>query len=134
MRLAAVLLTGLCLLGCSGENRASEPADAAGPERAAVRPATDSYDQAMALGVLRADPQSGCLWLEQAGGSVGVELLLYGEQYRVDFSTDPPSVLDGERVVARVGESVEVGGGMGPGGVTGCPVQAPSFLGYFERK
>ena len=99
-----------------------------------MRPATNFYDQALARGILRADPRSGCLWLERPDGAVGTQLLLYGASYRVDFSTKPASIFDGDRVVARVGESVEVGGGVSArDGVKGCPVEATSFLGYFDR-
>ena len=136
MRVAAVILTVLLsVAGCSGDDDApSNASEASGVERAAVRPATDSYDQALARGVLRADPRSGCLWLEGPDGAVGTQLLLYGASYRVDFSTKPASIFDGDRVVARVGESVEVAGGVSArDGVKGCPVEATSFLGYFDR-
>ena len=127
-----VLAVTVPLTACAanGASMASESSN--GVERAAVRPAGDGREEALASGVLRADPESGCLWLEQPDGSVGPQLLLYGEEYRVDFSTEPASIRDEDDVVARVGERVEVGGGFGADdGVAGCPVSAPSFLGYF---
>ena len=45
-------------------------------------------------------------------------------------------MLDGETVVARIGDQIEVGGGSSDreAGVGGCPVTPPVFLGYlFER-
>lgn len=128
-----ILIATVPLTACSGHSTVDPGAESmAGIERAAVRPAGDGREEALASGVLRADPKSGCLWLEQPDGSVGAQLLLYGEEYRVDFSTKPASIRDGDDVVARVGEQVEVGGGFGTDdGVTDCPVSAPSFLGYF---
>lgn len=134
MRASTFLLAFLLpLTACGGDGSPTASTSATGVERAAVRPAGDGRDQALATGVLRADPNSGCLWLEQPDGSVGAQLLLYGNEYRVDFSSVPASIRDGDDVVARVGQPVEVGGGFGStdDGVAGCPVAPPSFLGYF---
>lgn len=127
-----VLAVTVPLTACAGNGAVVAPESSNAVERAAVRPAEEAREEALAGGVLRADPESGCLWLEQPDGSVGSQLLLYGEEYRVDFSTSPASVRDGDDVVARIGEQVEVGGGSrADDGVAGCPVPAPSFLGYF---
>lgn len=124
----------MALAGCGTfdgpEDPGAEPM--AGIDRAAVRPAGDGRNEALASGILRADPKSGCLWLEQPDGSVGAQLLLQGEEYRVDFSDEPATVREDGEVVAKVGDRVEVGGGFGAGpGVPGCSVSAPAFLGYF---
>ena len=85
-------------------------------------------------GTLRADPSTGCLWLEEQGGEPLTQLLIQGD-YRVDFSQAPVTVLDGETVAARVGERVNVGGGfVAPGQVEvvqGCPAMTSAWLGYF---
>lgn len=65
-----------------------------------------------------------------------IELLLQGgDGYRVDFSTSPAVIRDGETVLAKVGDVVGLGGG-GTGrdsdGVAACPVSGPTSLGYFE--
>lgn len=101
---------------------------------AAVRPAGEARMEALAQGVLRADAESGCLWLEHEDGRPAAELLLHGESYRVDFSAAPASVLDGGTVVARAGELVEVTGGFTDRveGVEGCPADADTFLGGFD--
>ena len=69
------------------------------------------------------------MWLETDRGEPGVQLLLYGD-YRVDFSRSPPVVLEGESVLAVVGEIVELGGGMTEGvrGVEGCPVTSQTVF------
>ena len=124
----------LALTGCGAFDGPADPgSDAmAGIDRAAVRPAGEGRNEALASGILRADPKSGCLWLEQPDGSVGAQLLLQGEEYQVDFSDDPASVREEGDVVATVGDRVEVGGGYGTDdGVRGCSVSAPTFLGYF---
>ena len=128
-----LLLATLLLTGCGDQGTSSGFGQEGGVERAAIRPGDDSHDQAPAAGVLRADPKTGCLWLELDDGSAGTQLLLYGDDYRVDFSASPPEVLDGDDVLGRVGEKVEVGGGFGTnGGVPGCPVTTPVFHGYFD--
>lgn len=104
--------------------------------RAAVRPTGEFRMQALARSMtLRADAVSGCLWLEREDGTPAAQLLLQGDSYRVDFSASPVSVLDGNAVVARVGDVVDVGGGftqrVDP--VKGCPVAAGTFLGYFDK-
>ena len=104
--LALVLVGSACA--------AAGPNDAPGVDRAAVRPADDGREEAEATGVLRAEPESGCLWLEQTDCQVGAQLLLDGNQYWMDFSTAPASVRDDGDVVARVGEQVEVGGRFAP--------------------
>lgn len=129
--LGAVVL----MSGCGGGDDSLASAEPpSGVEKAAVRPAGEFRMQALATGTLRADPATGCLWLETEEGKPTLQLLLQGESYRVDFSTSPPSVLDGDTVVARVGERVEVGGGFTDRvrGVEGCPVTPGAFLGYFE--
>lgn len=85
-------------------------------------------------GTLRADRKTGCLWLEGEAGKPTAQLLLQGDSYRVDFSDSPPTVRDGDDVVATVGQQVEVGGGHTARvqGVEGCPVGASTFLGYFD--
>lgn len=106
-----------------------------GVSQAAVRPSGQFRMQALATGTLRADPTTGCLWLEREDGKPTGQLLLQGEDYSVDFSQSPAAIrLDGV-VVARVGERIEVGGGFTnrEEGVEGCPVTAGPFLGYFER-
>lgn len=89
--------------------------------------------EASAFGTLRADAATGCLWLEGAGGAPTVQLLLQGDSYRVDFTQSPAAVLDGDKVVARAGADVQVGGGSTDedSGVEGCPVSRGVFLGYF---
>lgn len=59
--------------------------------RAAVRPAPadGEYNEALAGGVLRADPATGCLWLQDPEGTATVQLLLQGESYSVDFDASP---------------------------------------------
>ena len=103
--------------------------------RAAVRPAPADgvYEEALATGVLRADPATGCLWLEDQDGAPTVQLLLQGDAYRVDLAAAPMAVLDGEIVVALVGDRIEVGGGFTDreSGVEGCPVRPSVFVGYF---
>jgi len=114
-----------------------ESAETAGVSRAAVRPAPadGNYQEALAKGVLRADPATGCLWLEQPAGGARTQLLLQGEQYSVDFGASPAVVLDGGNVVAVVGDVVEAGGGLSDdeAGVEGCPVRPRVYVGYFER-
>lgn len=102
--------------------------------RAAVRDGGDIRRLAAASGTLRADPNTGCLWLEREDGKPTAQLLLQGEDYKVDFSQSPATVLAGDTVVATVGKRVEVGGGYTKRveGVERCPV-AGTFLGYFER-
>jgi hypothetical protein len=132
-RATRLLLTTLLLSACGGQGGSSGFGQEGGVERAAVRPAGDGRDEALATGLLRADPKSGCLWLELEDGSAGTQLLLYGDAYRVNFGATPPEVLDGDDVVGRVGEQVEVGGGFGTNeGVPGCPVPSPVFHGYFD--
>lgn len=139
MRLAmlAPLAAAAALSGCGGggETLAASTEPPSERETAAVRPAGEFRMQALGRGTLRADPDTGCLWLETEAGKPTKQLLLQGESYRVDFSTSPVSILDGETVVARVGEQVEVGGGFTERvqGVEGCPVTAGTYLGYFER-
>lgn len=103
-------------------------------EQAAVRPGSPVRHQALAFGVLRADSDTGCLWLEGPDGNASAQLLLQGESYSVDFDTSPAVVMDGNLIVARVGDHVRVGGGSTDKSapVPGCPVTAPTFLGYFE--
>jgi hypothetical protein len=134
VRVSLGLTLLLALPACGQEAAPPGLAPEEAVARAAVRPGDgSSRDQALASGVLRADPSTGCLWLEQEEGSGGSQLLLVGDDYRVNFSADPPEVLDGDDVVARVGEQVEVGGGAGTvGGVPGCPFEGPIFFGYFE--
>lgn len=108
-------------------------AERAEREMAAVRPGNGRAMQAGARGTLRADPATGCLWLEGEDGKPTMQLLLKGE-YRVDFSTSPPSVLEGDAVVARADARVVVGGGFTrlEEGVKGCPVTTGPFVGYVE--
>lgn len=129
---AAAVLSGC---GGGGESLAVSAQPSSERETAAVRPAGEFRMQALGMGTLRADPETGCLWLETEAGKPTKQLLLQGESYRVDFSVSPAAILDGETVVARVGERVEVGGGFTQRvqGVTGCPVTAGTYLGYFER-
>lgn len=63
------------------------------------------------------------------------QLLLLGEHSSVDVAASRAAVLDGQTVVARVGDEVEAGGGFSDreAGVEGCPVPPPVHLGYFER-
>jgi hypothetical protein len=63
----SLVLTALLPLAACGEaTRASSSAPEDARARAAVRTGDDgSRDQALASGVLRADPTTGCLWLEQ---------------------------------------------------------------------
>lgn len=111
----------------------AQTADKAGVSRAAVRPApaNGSYEEALANGVLRADSATGCLWLEQSDGGINTQLLLQGEHYSVDFGASPAAVLAGDTVVARIGDRVEVVGGLNDrdAGVEGCPVPPPVYLG-----
>lgn len=90
---------------------------------------------ALAFGTLRADAATGCLWLEGPDGEPTGELLLQGDSYRVDFAASPAAVLDGDELVARVGDKVEVGGGSTDefSGVEGCPVHGGIFLGHFPE-
>jgi hypothetical protein len=85
------------------------------------------------FGTLRADPKSGCLWLEGDSGNPTAQLLLQGNSYRVEFSDSPATVRNGDDVVATVGQRVEVGGGFTDSvkGVEGCPAAAGTVLGYF---
>jgi hypothetical protein len=111
------------------------PADVS---RAPVRPAPadGTYEEALATGVLRADLATGCLWLESPDGASTVQLLLQGDSYRVDLAAAPAAVLDGDTVVARIGDRIEVGGGISDRetGVEGCPVRPPVFVGYFSAR
>lgn len=103
--------------------------------RAAVRPGGGVLMQAQARGTLRADPATGCLWLELESGTTSPQLLLQGAAYWVDFSTNPPVIMYGDDIVATVGEVVEVGGGYSElvQGVAGCPATGGTFLGYFKH-
>ena len=136
MKLRACLvlvLVPLLLAGCGGADvGAAEPS----VDRAAVRPAPADgvWYEAQAVGVLRADPVTGCLWIEAPDGTFELPLLLQGDSYRVDFDASPAAVLDGDTVVAKVGEQIDVGGGNADpaeAGVDGCPVTGHIFLGYF---
>jgi hypothetical protein len=137
MRLAMLVSLAAVTLpsGCGGGDASIAASAESSSERAkaAVRPAGEVRMLALGTGTLRADPDTGCLWLETEAGKPTRQLLLQGESYRVDFSTSPASIRDGETVVARVGERVEVGGGFTERvrGVEGCPVTAGTFLGYF---
>jgi hypothetical protein len=105
-------------------------------ETAAVRPSEGFLRQALAIGILRADDATGCLWIER-GGKPTAELLLAGESHRVDFSTSPPVVWKGEQVVATVGTEVRFGGGYTERhrGVEGCPIAGEGiFFGAFSEQ
>lgn len=122
------LLVALAVSGCADEQ-------GAGVSRAAVVPADGTQMESAATGTLRADPSTGCLWLEGDNGDALTQLLLQGD-YQVDFSQSPPAILDGDSVVARAGERVELGGGQTPHveDVKGCPVATDQpFLGYFDE-
>lgn len=117
---------------------ASPPATGPWPnsvERAAIRPPSESRMEALLIGTLNADPTTGCLWIDPRRGLMPIEVLLQaGDGYRVDFSTTPAAIRDGDTVLATVGEEVELGGGSigrEGDGVPGCPVSGPTWLGYF---
>ena len=65
-----------------------------------------------------------------------MQVLLQGDAYRVDLAAAPPAVLDGDTVVARVGDRIELGGGITDRdtGVGGCPVRPSVFVGYFFER
>ena len=132
----ALVLAPLLLAGCGrADVGAAEPS----VDRAAVRPdpADGVWREAQAVGVLRADPVTGCLWIEAPDAPGGMPLLLQGDSYRVDFDASPAAVLDGDTVVAKVGDQIDVGGGnAGPAeaGVEGCPVTGHIFLGSFYER
>lgn len=140
--LAAVALSAALVVPAVGSGpdevltRAAPPAADVG--RAAVRPAPadGAYEEALASGVLRADPRTGCLWLQDEAGTATVQLVLQGDAYRVDLAAAPPAVVDGDTVVGRVGDRIEVGGGVSESetGVEGCPVRTSVFVGYFFER
>lgn len=154
--LTAAVVSVVAVTGVAITSVLSEPQDllttAAGPssnlasqaspavtERAAIRPPTKIRMQARLTGKLRADPATGCLWVEPEDGGRPTEVLLQGgSRYRVDFSTAPTTVLDGETILAKVGDVVELGGGFTgqPGsGVVDCPMASGQpFLGYFSNR
>jgi hypothetical protein len=145
--LAVAALTGLPGLRPDPSDRLPQlaqseaPTDGPSPsgvDRAAIRPPSEDRMQALLTGTLRADPATGCLWIEPGAGIAPVQLLIQGgDGYRVDFSTSPATVRDGEAVLATVGEVVELGGGATgreDDGVPGCPVTGPTLLGYFENQ
>jgi len=130
-----LLLVPLVLAGCGGlDVGADEPS----VDRAAVRPVpANGGMEARAVGVLRADPVTGCLWIETPDAPGEMPLLLQGDSYRVDVDASPAAVLDGDTVVAKVGEQIDVGGGNADpaeAGVEGCPVMGTIFLGYFYER
>lgn len=126
-----VVFTALAASGCGGGYAVtgSEEPDVS---RAAVRAEGELRMMALGTGTLRADPATGCLWLEREDGKPTAQLLLQGDDYAVDFSQSPARVLDGDSVVATVGERVSVGGGFTDRveGVPGCPVSAGTYLGH----
>lgn len=133
--LAAACLAVLSLPACVQGEAGGSAAGAADPSRDGVSRAAVITDDPLKKdaglrGILRADPSTGCLWLDVGGGKAA-ELLLQGAGYSVDFSTTPASVLDGDRVVATVGKRLDVGGGhTSRPGVPGCPVTTGgAFLG-----
>lgn len=107
--------------------------------RAAVRPDADSVNEAGASGVLRSDPATGCLWLEPtadaADAGARLQVLLQGDAYAIDFAASPAAVRHGDRIVARVGDHVRLGGGsVDPSdGVRNCPVSDLVFLGQITQ-
>lgn len=130
-RLAALAVL-LALSACANIG-AAIPASSADVSRAAVRPGEGFRMMAEFHGTLRADPRSGCLWLEGEAGQPSAQLLLQGDSYGVDFSDNPATVRDGDTVVATVGQPVVGGGGFTTNvqGVEGCPIDASTFLGHF---
>lgn len=124
----------IALTACAGDGE-NTPSTSADVSRAAVRDGGVSRMLAGFHGTLRADPESGCLWLEGESGQPTAQLLLQGDSYRVDFSDYPATVRNGDAVVATVGQQVDGGGGYTTRvqGVAGCPVDASTFLGYFPN-
>lgn len=134
------LLIGLlagCGSGGDGEGRSGadkpESAGREGVNFAAVRASDGIGWDALAYGVLRADSNTGCIWLEDEEGQPARQLLLEGD-YEVAFENEPVTVLRGGEVVAEVGQQVQVGGGNSPTtlGVAGCPVSVGIWLGRFS--
>ncbi|MBA3249900.1 MAG: hypothetical protein H0T66_06245 [Geodermatophilaceae bacterium] len=110
----------LALSGC-GATRGE------GPATAAVLPKRDGGPEALTSGVLGGDPDSGCLWLEGPSGDREQILLVGG--FEVDWTTDPPRVLQDDMPLVELGEFLHFAGGNEVGdGVPDCPV-APSGSG-----
>ena len=103
------------------------------PGRAAVRTAARSTGDAQVAGTLRADPRSGCLWVEDAGGRIPV--LLAHPRYSVRLDSAPPAVVDDDNAVIDAGRAVRISGARGSGtdAVPGCAVPGPPFIGVLAR-
>jgi hypothetical protein len=134
MKRLLVLPALLVSLAACGE---SPPSGSASDDvsRAAVRSSNGINMLALKMGVLRADAESGCLWLEGETGEPTGQLLLQGDSYSVNFADSPPTVRDGDEVVAAVGEQVQVGGGYTDRVqvVPNCPAGGGrGFLGRFD--
>lgn len=126
----SVALCVALLGGCS---------DAPSLERAAYEPVPRSESggmvtpEALFVGVLGGDPETGCLWLNT--GTERTQLTVWHDTARTDFSVSPFEVTVEDRVIAREGDEVEMTGGVWPSGyeqpVPGCPASR-GVLAYFN--
>lgn len=95
------------------------------------------FNTARLDGVLRGDPNTGCLWLTDDGAR-GTPIVLLHDTAVADFGRSPWVVRNGAEVLATDGDRVSLGGGVGPNGlqgaVPGCPVEGPPFIGYFATE
>jgi hypothetical protein len=115
VRAALLTLSVVALAGCG-----STTID--GPATAAVLPDRDGGPEAANSGVLRGDPDSGCLWLEGPNGQ-REQVMLVGD-FHVDWTPEPARVELGGEPWADLGEFLNVGGGGEANeGVAGCPVE-----------
>jgi hypothetical protein len=90
--------------------------------------------QAAIDGTLRADPDTGCVWLDV--DEIGTVALIWIDELRVRFPEDGPAqVEDGEGTVYAVeGETVELGGGWVPEPAERCDQgQDGYFWAYFPK-
>jgi hypothetical protein len=84
------------------------------------------------MGVMRVDPKSGCVWLEN-GGRPTSQLIFYGEWRLTEFNGRPAIYRD-NTLQASAGDFVKfTGAGTATDGVAGCPVSGVDVFHVTKR-
>lgn len=85
---------------------------------------------AAASGVLGGDADTGCLWVTQAS-NVRTPIVFAHATAGTDYSSLPPTVRTSDAVIARFGDTVQLGGGFKPdAAVQACASLGTPFLAW----
>lgn len=129
MVVRAAVFVALGLLTACGSPETASPAGGPDVSRVAFLPEQEAYPQALLVGTLGGDVDTGCLWVDGPGEG-RLPFLLHEDTAVLDVSAEPPVIRDGDRLLAAFGDAIEMGGGhLGSAPAPGCEDHGQPFTG-----